>query len=114
MICDWFLEKMPWCVEHIGSLSVGWLVTVGVLIWVLIIGAYIALHNAFFFMANYDVSKPPKTPQKRRRRAKRGSWNFLSRDLARTVRERRTPAYLDDNEAFVDDWMDRELWEVTR
>lgn len=85
MICEWFLEKMPWCVEHIG-------------------GAPLAVQIALAFallaamvLGHYGIQAAVCRTRPRRRTPR---FNWLARWLAQ----------FSDDEPFIEDWMDAEAW----
>lgn len=86
MICDWFLAKMPWLVEHVGGASLTGQIFFAVLVLALIVTSYCGCYALIMEAL--------------------GRWN----NFKRTNRVMRILFSLDDDEYL--DWMDRAKWEA--
>lgn len=93
-MCDWIIKTFPWCVEHIGNMSLGGQIALSLAALAAIVGAYILVYNAALQLK--------AAPRRERRKRKAHSINWLIR-------------YFNDNddEPYAC-WMDADAWEETR
>lgn len=87
-MCDWIIEKMPWCVEHIGRLPLaGQIILAFAFLAALLLGWY-----GVCSVASMEYVRPEKKPHVQ--------FNGLSRERWRS---------LSDKEEYQD-WMDAEVF----
>lgn len=103
-MCDWIIKTFPWCVEHIGNMSLGGQIALSLAALAAIVGAYILAYNAALQLK----SAPHSTRSTRRARRERGEHRAHSmNNLSWLIR------CLNDDEPY-ECWMDADAWEATR
>lgn len=92
-MCDWILENMPWCVEHIGRLPYVWQI-------VLALGIILALTLGYCLLQNaLSVGYVPRRAKTAAHTAPRYRVNYFSDS---------------DRRDIALDWVDPEKVEVWR
>lgn len=90
-MCDWILNNMPWCVEHIGRMPYVWQI-------VLALGIVLALTLGYCFLQNaLSAEYAPRRARPVTRTAPRSRVNYFSDN--------------DSCDSFLD-WVDPEKVEV--
>ena len=102
-MCEWISKTFPWCVEHIGNMSLTGQIFVAIFILFLMVSVYVALYNAVYSIREngFMPRRRKAAPCKQRKPTIPNNFNFLAR-------------YLADSETYDSDWMDADSWEETR
>lgn len=66
-MCDWIIEKMPWLVEHVGSMPLVWQIVLALGIVAALTLGYCFLQNALSYECTSCRSKPAKHSTRRER-----------------------------------------------
>lgn len=102
-MCEWISKTFPWCVEHIGSMSLGGQIAVALFAVLFLTAAYIAAYNAVCAAREYSNGmRHGREPARRRERVRRPNNLALLAE------------YFCDDEPFDASWMDADSWEETR
>lgn len=102
-MCEWISKTFPWCVEHIGNMSLGGQIAAALFAVLFLTAAYIAAYNAVCAAREYgNGMQHEKKPARRRERVRRPNNLALLAE------------YFHDDEPFDASWMDAAAWEETR
>lgn len=106
-MCDWIIKTFPWCVEHIGNMSLGGQIALSLAALAAIVGAYILAYNAALQLKSAPRSTHRAHSTRGAHSTRRAHRAHSMNNLSWLIR------CLNDDEPY-ECWMDADAWEATR